>query len=122
MSFTGALTHSLSQSTTFSGRASRFEFWSFMLFYVWVWFLMFALLFCIPVLAPLFLLCALSAILPMLAVTVRRLHDIDRSAYWMLLSFVPVIGSYALSWMLTCPGDPVPNTYGPPPAIPALAS
>lgn len=121
MSFTGALGHSLSQCTTFSGRASRFEFWSFMLFYMWVWLLMLALLVSVPMLAPVFLLCALSSILPMLAVTVRRLHDIDRSAYWMLLSFVPIIGSYVLSWMLTCPGDPEANAYGPPPVLPVAA-
>lgn len=117
MTFTGALANSIRNSTTLSGRASRHEFWCFMLFYMWVWFLMFTLLLCVPELAPVFLLAALSSILPMFAVTVRRLHDIDRSAYWMLLSFVPVVGSYLLSWMLTCPGSPGENSYGPAPGM-----
>lgn len=115
MSFTGALATSLSQPLTLSGRASRHEFWCFFLFYMWVWFLMLALLVCAPMMAPVFFLIGLSAVLPMFSVTVRRLHDIDRSAYWMLLSFVPLLGSYALSWMLTLPGDAEPNAYGPPP-------
>lgn len=122
MSFTGALATSLSRTTVFAGRASRHEFWCFFIFYMWLWFLMLALLVAVPEMAPVFFLIGLSAILPMLSVTIRRLHDIDRSAYWMLLSFVPVIGSYALSWMLTCPGTPGPNRFGPEPVlVPALA-
>ena len=120
MSFTGALSASLSQSLTFNGRASRHEFWCFFIFYMWVWILMLVLLVAEPMMAPLFFLIGLSAILPMFSVSVRRLHDIDRSAYWMLISFVPVIGSYALSWMMTCPGTKGENRYGPEP-VPHLA-
>ena len=122
MSFTGALVTSLRRAATFSGRASRWEFWCFMAFYVWLWLLILVLLFSIPVLAPVFMLAGLSAVLPMLSVTVRRLHDLGRSAWWLLLSLVPLVGSYALSVMLVLPGSPAENHYGPAPtAEPAMA-
>lgn len=120
MSFTAALVTSLQQSTTFSGRASRHEFWCFMAFYCWLWFLMLALVFSAPLLTPIFMLTGLTAVLPMLSVTVRRLHDVNRSALWLLLSIVPVVGSYALSLMLVLPGTRGANEYGPEP-MPALA-
>lgn len=118
MSFTGALAQSLSNSFSISGRAGRHEFWCFFIFYMWVWFLMLALLVAQPFTAPVFFLIGCSAVLPMFSVTVRRLHDINFSGYWMLLSLVPVIGSYALSLMLTCPGTKGENRYGPEP-VPA---
>lgn len=117
MSFTGALGKSLTNPATFKGRASRHEFICFFIFYMWIWLLMLALLVSVPVMAPVFFLIALTSVLPMLSVTVRRLHDIDRSAYWILLSFVPIVGSYALSVMLVWPGTPGHNTYGPEPAL-----
>lgn len=122
MSFTGALANSLSQSVTLSGRASRHEFFCFFVFYIWIWALMLTLLVCQPMMAPVFFLIGMSAVLPMFSVTVRRLHDIDRSAYWILISFVPVIGSYVLSWMLTLPGSEGENRYGmAPQALPVPA-
>ena len=112
MTITGAVVTSIQRSTMFSGRASRGEFWSFLAFYFWLWFLILALLFAVPMLAPAYMLVGLASILPMLAVTVRRLHDVNRSALWLLLAFVPVVGSYALSVMLVLPGSDGPNAYG----------
>ena len=112
MTFTGAVVMCLQRSATFSGRASRGEFWSFLAFYLWLWFLILALMLSVPLLAPVYLLVGLSSVLPMLSVTVRRLHDVNRSALWLLLALVPVIGSYALSLMLVLPGSKGPNDYG----------
>lgn len=112
MTFTGAVMTSIQRSATFSGRASRREFWCFMAFYLWLWFLILALLLSVPLLAPVYLLVGLAAVLPMLSVTVRRLHDVNRSALWLLLAFIPVIGSYALSMMLVLPGSEGANDYG----------
>ena len=112
MTFTGAIVTSIRRSATFSGRASRAEFWSFLAFYFWLWFLILALLMSVPLLAPVYLLVGLASVLPMLSVTVRRLHDVNRSALWLLLALVPVVGSYALSVMLVLPGSDGPNAYG----------
>src|SRR5690349_5327501 len=51
-----------------------------------------------------------------LAVAVKRYHDRDKSAWWLLVLFVPVIGH--LWYLIECgflPGTPGPNTYGPDP-------
>jgi uncharacterized membrane protein YhaH (DUF805 family) len=50
--------------------------------------------------------------LPWLGVTIRRLHDTDRSGWWFLLELVP-FGIVFLVWMLAEPGDPGSNRYGP---------
>lgn len=50
---------------------------------------------------------------PQLALTVRRLHDSDKSGWWYLLSLVPFGGLVVLVFTLL-PGTPGPNRYGPP--------
>ncbi len=54
-------------------------------------------------------------IVPSIASQVTRLHDQGRSAWWLLLNLLPFFGQVAL--LALCgfvPGQPVPNTYGPP--------
>lgn len=58
-----------------------------------------------------------ATLLPMLAVTARRLHDTDKSAWWMLLTLVPVLHLAYLAWILTN-GDKGPNRFGPDPKAP----
>ena len=60
----------------------------------------------------------LALILPGLAVSVRRLHDIDRTGWWLLLSFT-VIGVLVLIYWACQRGTPGPNRFGPDP-MPAL--
>ena len=112
MTFTGTIALCIQRAATFSGRASRREFWCFLAFYMWLWFLILALLLSVPMLAPVYMLIGLFSVLPMLSVTVRRLHDVNRSALWLLLAVVPMVGSYALSLMLVLPGSDGPNAYG----------
>lgn len=50
--------------------------------------------------------------LPGLSVTVRRLHDIDRSGWWLLVSFVPLVGPITMLVFLASKGTPGPNRYG----------
>ena len=55
---------------------------------------------------------ALAVFLPSIAVTARRLHDIDKSGWWMLLLFVPLVGwIIVLVWMCT-KGTLGPNRFG----------
>jgi uncharacterized membrane protein YhaH (DUF805 family) len=58
----------------------------------------------------------LALFLPNWAVAVRRLHDTDRSAWWALLSLVPIIGAIVLLIFLASSGTPGVNRFGLPPA------
>ncbi len=48
-----------------------------------------------------------------LSVTVRRLHDTDRSGWWCWITLVPFIGGIILLILLILPGDPHRNSFGP---------
>jgi len=55
---------------------------------------------------------SLAVLLPSLAVEVRRLHDIGKSGWWLLISLVPVVGAILLIVWAAKDGDPAPNQYG----------
>jgi uncharacterized membrane protein YhaH (DUF805 family) len=57
----------------------------------------------------------LVLLVPTLAVTVRRLHDVDRSAWSLLWFLLPVIGWIVLIVLTVRRGTPTSNRYGPPP-------
>src|SRR6476620_4723009 len=63
----------------------------------------------------------LAVLLPTLAVEVRRLHDIDRTAGWVLLTLIPFLGPVVLLVFFLLPGTPGPNRYGEPVGEPAGA-
>jgi uncharacterized membrane protein YhaH (DUF805 family) len=58
---------------------------------------------------------SVAVLLPALAVGVRRLHDTNRSGWWLLLYAVPVIGLIVLVVFLAQDSDPAKNRYGPNP-------
>jgi uncharacterized membrane protein YhaH (DUF805 family) len=94
----------------FSGRAARPEFWWFVLFQIVVSVVLGIISQSLQGLGNLVML------LPGLAVGARRLHDIDKSAWWMLLWLVPVLGWAVLIYWAAQPGDAGANKYGEPPA------
>ena len=111
----------LRKYATFEGRARRKEYWFFILFNV----LAVVVLGIIDVvlgtssketglglLSGLYL---LAVLLPALAVTVRRLHDTDRSGWWILINFIPVIGAFVLLIFTLLDGTPGSNRFGPSP-------
>ncbi|MCI5210553.1 MAG: DUF805 domain-containing protein [Candidatus Electrothrix sp. ATG2] len=55
---------------------------------------------------------ALAVFLPMLAVQVRRLHDTNRSGWWVLIGLVPVIGWIVLVFFSVQKGTEGENQYG----------
>ena len=83
----------------FKGDAGRPEFWWFFLF---VGLVSFALALVSNKLSGLF---SLAVLVPYLAVTVRRLHDTNRSGWWVLVWFVPVVGWLILVFLLVQEGD-----------------
>jgi len=101
---------------TFSGRARRTEYWMFFLFNIIV-----SIFFSVIDAAMLnflgfkvFLesLYSLAVLIPSIAVGVRRLHDTNRTGWWMLLSFVPIIGWIILLVFMVQNSDPEFNDYG----------
>ncbi len=97
MDFAAAIRSCLSQYATFSGRASRPEFWWFFLFQVLVMLIAGVLGDTVSGIA------TLALLLPALAVGARRLHDIGRSGWWQLLSLT-VIGFLVLVYWWAQPG------------------
>ncbi|MDT7577550.1 MAG: hypothetical protein QOH17_3883, partial [Pseudonocardiales bacterium] len=62
---------------------------------------------------------SLAVLLPSLAVGVRRLHDTDRSGWWLLIGLIPIIGGIVLLVFFVLEGTRGPNRFG---ADPKLAS
>ena len=58
---------------------------------------------------------ALVSFIPSLAVTIRRLHDTNRSGWWLLISFIPLIGTIVLIVFLSQDSYPGTNAWGPNP-------
>lgn len=61
----------------------------------------------------------LATLIPSIAVGVRRLHDTDRSGWWLLIALVPLIGGIVLLVFFLLDGTPGPNRFGPNPKDPA---
>lgn len=102
----------------FSGRARRSEYWYWILFIVLVSIALSVVDGVIfgfgdsdlAILGPLF---SLGTFLPSLAVGFRRMHDLGRSAWWLLLALIPLIGSLILIYWFAQRGDEGDNQYGP---------
>lgn len=60
---------------------------------------------------------ALGTLLPSLAVSIRRLHDSNRSGWWMLLALVPILGTIWLLILMLVRGTHGPNRYGADPKL-----
>jgi uncharacterized membrane protein YhaH (DUF805 family) len=98
---------------TFSGRAGRGEFWTFVLIN-WV---ISAVLYQIGKSSGFNLLYGiweLAILVPSIAVTWRRLHDSGRSGGWWFLVFLPFIGWIWLFILVLLGGTPGPNQHGEP--------
>jgi uncharacterized membrane protein YhaH (DUF805 family) len=99
---------------TFSGRATRSEYWFFALFYFLV---VLGSLFVFAIfendyLALLGAIAWIALLLPTTSSLVRRLHDTGKSGWWYWLSLVP-IGGIVVIVFLCQPSEPSANRYGP---------
>ena len=123
MTFTQSVKTCLTKYVVFSGRASRSEFWWFVLF-SYAGSLLLAFIETIinssatgevAILTTAF---ALATFLPSISVAVRRLHDRGRSGWWWWIILIPMIGIIVyLFWVIT-KGDEGPNQYGDDPVNP----
>ncbi|MDR5014523.1 DUF805 domain-containing protein [Aeromonas veronii] len=109
----------LKQYAVFSGRARRTEYWMFVLCNVIVMLLLGMVDKLIggdnELISSIY---SLAVLLPSLAVAARRLHDTDRSAWWLLLGLIPIIGTLVLIYFMVCNGQQGPNRFGDDPKAP----
>lgn len=90
----------------FSGRASLEAFWMFFLVNCLISLVFVSLEIFFQATWKIEALYSLFVFLPMLSLTVRRLHDTNRSAWWLLVVLVPAIGMLVLLVLLALPSDP----------------
>ncbi len=128
MTFSESISTCLQKYATFTGRASRSEYW---------WFYLFTFIVGCAVSGPsVFLtirdvmnglepgshqsmlgtLVGLALALPSIAVGIRRLHDTGRSGWWYLIGLIPIVGTIILIVFYCQPTMPYDNRYGYPPA------
>ena len=125
-----AFRRALSNYANFHGRASRATFWW------WVLAVFLVLLvtrivdgaLIAPMLGfgafepsagqPLSVLVSLGLLLPNVAIGARRLHDIGRTAWWLLIGFIPLIGTLVLIYFYIQPSESGLNQFGEPDTFP----
>ena len=124
MTFGESIRTVLSKYATFSGRATRPEFWWWFLFAVIVGAVtnLIDAAVIAPALGfepfqknagqPLSMIVGLALLLPGLAVGVRRLHDTGRSGWWILINLVLIIGTIVYLYFVLQPSEEGENQYG----------
>jgi uncharacterized membrane protein YhaH (DUF805 family) len=96
----------------FSGRSKRSEYWYYVLFNLLICITLLTVVFTVGLFGiVLYFLYAVITLIPNLAVTVRRLHDIGKSGVYILLAFVPLFNIWLLV-MLATEGTRGANQYG----------
>jgi uncharacterized membrane protein YhaH (DUF805 family) len=126
----------------FSGRSRRKEYWMFLLLFVIVYVVAFALMFAggysmSPTMATpgqpaemggmamlgaaILGIFVLASLIPAIAVQIRRFHDQDRSGWWILLNFIPYLGSLVVLVFMCLEGTKGANRFGPDPKDPTGA-
>src|SRR5665213_528136 len=89
MNFTESIRSGFRNYINFEGRACRSEYWYWHLF-------AFLATMASLITGPLCFVVMLALVLPTLAVNVRRLHDIDRSGWWIFIAWIPLVGAIIL--------------------------
>jgi uncharacterized membrane protein YhaH (DUF805 family) len=104
----------------FSGRSQRSEYWFFILFY---FIITLVLVYVdgsvggldqgyVGLFSGIF---GLAMFIPSIAVSIRRLHDTDKTGWWILINFVPLIGGLIFLVFTVMDSTPGNNQYGPNP-------
>ncbi|MFO7852623.1 MAG: DUF805 domain-containing protein [Bacteroidota bacterium] len=113
----------LKQYADFSGRARRKEYWMFVLFNIIFAFVLGFIDGLVGLYSPevgigvLGGLYSLAVLIPGLAVSVRRLHDVEKSGWMILIVLIPIIGAIWLLVLMLNDSDPGENQYGPNPKV-----
>ena len=124
MNFTNAISSGFTRYFDFEGRSSRSECWWWILF-------IYLLNYILPIFETSTLsisfftdhtiyydsLFFIAVFIPTLAVSIRRLHDLDYTGWWMLLWFLPVVGWIILLILFCTKGSEGYNRFGPDPLV-----
>jgi uncharacterized membrane protein YhaH (DUF805 family) len=108
----------IGKCANFSGRSGRKEYWMFVLYY-FIFGLAIIILdrFIMDLTGRNFMVITLiygiTMLLPGIAVSIRRLHDIDKSGWMILILFIPLIGLIWLWILMMIKGNPGNNKFGP---------
>ncbi len=113
----------MNKYSDFTGRARRKEFWMYTLasFLFSLTFLSLSIIASTiavslgMLFALLYVVISLALICPTLALSVRRLHDVGKSGWWLLTGLIPIVGALYLIYVFSQRGQPAPNPYGPDP-------
>ncbi len=112
----------LKRYAEFNGRSRRKEYWMFTLYNIVIFLVLYVAGFVTLLRSSIYMLFfglafiyALAVLVPNLAVGVRRLHDIDKSGWFILISLIPAVGGLILLVLLALDGTPGDNRYGPSP-------
>jgi len=128
MNFVGAIKNAFVKCFDFQSRSSRSEFWYFYLFTI-----VFGLIglqidqfFSISILVlqfsanvdevimlgPTYIFLYFLFFIPSCSLYIRRLHDIDKSGWWLLIALIPIIGMITLIFFWCLKGTEAKNTFG----------
>lgn len=102
----------LQKYAEFTGRARRTEYWMFVLFNIIIASVLLFLENLVGGPGVLYGLYSLAILVPGLAVSIRRLHDTNRSGWWLLVAFVPLIGGIVLLVLMATDSTPGENQFG----------
>lgn len=107
----------LQKYAVFGGRARRKEYWMFCLFNIIIAVVLGFVEGLVGSQGVVGILYSLAVLIPGIAVTVRRLHDTDHSAWWLLIAFVPLVGAIVLLLFMVRDSQDERNQYGPSPKL-----
>ncbi|AXI48350.1 hypothetical protein C1J03_21555 [Sulfitobacter sp. SK012] len=114
--FVGALKDGFSRYVDFKGRSNRPQFWFWTL-----WMIILGIgtgiidsTFGFYDVGPINSILSLITLIPGIAVAARRLHDIGRRGWWLLLILIPIVGLIVLIVFFSTKGEETPNPYGDP--------
>jgi uncharacterized membrane protein YhaH (DUF805 family) len=105
----------LKKYAVFTGRARRKEYWMFSLINAVITILIMIIEGVVGSPSILGTIYGLAVLLPAIAVSVRRLHDTDRTGWWLLIALIPIIGAIVVLVFMVLDSQEGENQYGPNP-------
>ena len=118
--------------SNFEGRARRKEYWMYNLIFTVLFIALMTIMFSalsfsdetgietgpgVYLTVLLFFVFLVAHFIPLLALTVRRLHDTGKSGWWYLIVFIPYLGNFVIFIFTLIGGDEGDNKYGPNPKL-----
>ncbi len=107
--------YALKQGAVFRGRSGRAEYWYFFLFSILIGAFLGGIDKSLETHGLLASMYSLAVLIPATAVGVRRLHDTNRSGWWLTIGLIPIIGVITLLILMSQPGSFGDNRFGPSP-------